>query len=89
MLDYKFKCLSHTVSFPQKLALGKLLQELNSCFGDTENLLSGTEGADVFFMVSDTCIISNFTSKSMFCKNVKIMSSKFVKEKGLKRIRWK
>lgn len=89
VLDYIFKCLSRTVCFPQKLALGKLLQDLNSCFRDMENLLSGPEGAGVFFMVSETYIISNFTSKSMSCKNVKIIFSKFIKEKSPKIKRWK
>lgn len=73
MLHYIFKCLSHTVCFPQKLTLGKLLYDLNSCFRDTENLLSEIEGTDVFFKVSETCIISNPTCKSMSCKNAKIM----------------
>lgn len=89
VLDYIFKCLSCTVCFPQKLALGKLLQDLNSCFRDMENLLSGPEGAGVFFMVSETYIISNFTSKNMSCKNVKIIFSKFIKEKSPKIKRWK
>lgn len=43
------------------------------------------KGANVFFMVTETYRFSNFTCKSMSCKNVKIVSFKFVKEKRPKK----